>query len=111
MASHTEILGDIKLPIGTYTVTEQGQQKTRRRHRQIGTLMEMTYDSGNTQMVAKLNLEVFSIEIQALLRANGILAAGDDAIMCNVYSNERRTTVGDKSPEAPKQPEYDGGPF
>jgi len=112
MAAHSEIIGDLKIPIGTYTVNEQGQPRTKRRHRQIGTVMKLTYDGGNEQLVAKINIEVFSIEMQALLRANKILTEGDDAVLCNVYTRESRGAATSYKPVAgPASDDADGGPF
>lgn len=81
------------MPVGTYTVREQGQEKTKRRHREIGTLMELIYDDGGKAMVCKLNAEVLSLQMQTLLRANGILSKGDDAILCNVYAPKADQTA------------------
>lgn len=108
MATDTKIRGDVKMPVGTYPSTRNGQAVTSKRHREIGVLMEMTYDSGNTQMVVKLNVEILSIEMQALLRANKILKEGDDAIMCPVYPREPRGAANGGA-AAPAAAESDNG--
>lgn len=108
--AHSKMLGDVKMPIGTYEVNEGGQKRTKRRHREIGSAFEMTYDGGHTGIVVKLNIEILSIEMQALLRANGLINKGDDAILCNVYSREPRAQGAASQPEAEPE-ESDKVPF
>lgn len=100
MASHTTTKGDVSLPIGIYTVQQDGQPKEKRRHRQIGVLQETDWGDGRTSFSLRMNIEIFTLEIQALMRANGILNKGDDSILCAVY--ERKAAApGAAAPAAP----------
>ncbi len=101
------------MPVGTYTARENGQEKTKRRHREIGTLLEITYDGGGTAMVAKINVEALSLELQILMRANGILQNGDDAVLCNVYAPQSRQqpAAGQQQAGPPEDDEEDKEPF
>lgn len=110
MASHTTIKGDLSLPIGLYTVQENGQPKQKRRHRQIGVLQETDWGDGRTGLSLRLNIEILTLEIQALMRANGILAAGDDSILCSVYERERKPAASGSAASSSEPTEYTG-PF
>lgn len=93
MANHTEVVGDLSLPIGTYEVKEGGQPKKKTRHRQIGVLMRTIWDGGGETLSLRLNAEVLNQSILALVSRSGILPAGEDSVLCRVYAR-------DKKPEA-----------
>lgn len=109
---HTEIVGDMSLAMGTYQARENGQDKTKRRHRNIGVLMETTFEDGSRSMSVRLNAEVLTLEIQQLLRANKLLVAGDDSVICSVYRRDRKSKADTPAAVPPgTDQEYEPGPF
>jgi len=111
MPTDTKTLGDMKMPVGTYKTTKHGQDAISKRHREVGTVLQMTFDQGNTQLFVKLHLEILSLEMQALLRANKLIKEGDDAIMCPVYARERNTSAAAPAAEEPQDGHPSDGPF
>jgi len=110
--AQSKLIGDLKIPVGTYPAKQNGQEVTKRRYREIGTVLEITYDSGHTSTVAKLNIEILSMELQVLLRANGLIAKGDDAILCNVYSREpKQSGAAGPGQNEPDPANEEPGPF
>ncbi len=79
MANSSKV-GDIAIIVGYY---EQGGE-TKKRHRNIGTLMRTDHAEG-PRFWLKINVEVLAPSLLALTRANGGMAKGDDAILLNVF--------------------------
>lgn len=88
--NHTEIIGDLSLPIGSYEVKEGGQPKKKTRHRQIGVVMKTTWDGGGETLSVRLNAEVLNQSILTLVSRAGILPAGEDSVLCRIYEREKR---------------------
>lgn len=110
---HTEIIGDTTLAMGTYSARENGQDKTKRRHRNVGVLMETTFEDGSRSMSVRLNAEILSLEIQQLLRANKFLLPGDDSVILSVYRRERKAKADTPGMTGPPGAAVDDdqGPF
>jgi hypothetical protein len=112
MANHTEVIGDLSLPIGTYEVREGGQPKKKTRHRQIGVLMRTTWDNGGETLSLRLNAEVLNQSILTLLSRSGLLPAGEDSVMCRVYDRDKKpATQPQGSGEETVHHDGDPGPF
>lgn len=98
MSQHTN-LGNIALPVGSY----ESDGKTRKRFRNIGTLMKTT-ENGEERFWLKLNADVFHAALFALVRATG-MERGEDAVIATVFAP--RDEAKAKPPATPAVPEGD----
>jgi hypothetical protein len=109
---HTAPIGDLVIPVGLYEVKENGQAKSHKRHRNLGTVMETTFEDGGRSMFVRLNIEMLSMEMQILLRANKLIAPGDDSISCNIYRREAKPAADGEAPTtATAEAGYEPSPF
>ena len=78
------------MAVGTYEVMEGGEKKKKHRHRNIGVVMKTTWDAGGETLMVKINAEILNQSLLTLISRAGILIPGDDAVMCRVYSRDRK---------------------
>jgi hypothetical protein len=105
MAAHTEIIGDLSMPIGMYEVTERGQVVKKKRHRQIGVVMRSIWDDGRESLSVRLHAEILSQPVMALLSRSGLLPVGEDSVLCPVYARDRKASA----PTPKDEPEVPAG--
>ncbi len=100
MANHTEIIGDLTIPMGKYETTERGEKKTKKRHRNIGTVLRTTWDDGGEALSVRLHAEVLSQPVLAMVTRNGLLPVGEASILCSIYSRDRKQAAPTPAAEA-----------
>lgn len=74
-----EPLGEIAIPVGQY----ESNGQTKKRFRNIGTLMETTEDDGSKRQWMRMNLDVFHASLYAL--AAPFRRKGDDSVIVTVF--------------------------
>ena len=106
---HTEIIADVAIPLGTY---KEGD-RTKKRHRTVGVLLETQFEDGSRSMSMRLHFEILNDRIAALMQANKIHTMGDDSVMCPIYRRDRKKAAADEPAAAipPGGAADEHGPF
>ncbi len=99
----TTIVGDISIPVGSYTLDDGTVKK---RGRNIGTVFKTTEDDGIERLSLKIDAEVFHASLYAL--ASAFRKKGEDSFWLNIFPprDEQKT----KAAAAP-QTDENGVPF